>query len=173
VGHYLQQPAENASFMAANSRPGLEWWCYTGALADRRSDPYVAWLLRSWFSFDTGLQGAHWWAFGDGNGGFSWNEYFNNGASRTPLFLDADSVAASKSMEAMREGVQDYEILTMLAAARAVEPPGATRDAMDQILSTDIPAVLTSHSLAFYPWSTAKNRAQADPVRISALQLLP
>jgi hypothetical protein len=159
--------------MAANSRPGLEWWCYTGALADRRSDPYVAWLLRSWFSFDTGLQGAHWWAFGDGNGGFSWNEYFNNGASRTPLFLDADSVAASKSMEAMREGVQDYEILTMLAAARAVEPPGATRDAMDQILSVDIPAMLTSHTLANYPWVNAKDRTRADDVRITAIQLLP
>lgn len=173
VGLYLQFPAEHDAFMAAHTRPGLEWWCYTGGQADRLSDPYVAWLLRSWFSFQEGLRGTHWWAFGDGNGGFSWNEYFSNGPSRTPLFVDHDSVTTGKSMEAMREGVQDYEILSMLATAYAGEPPGPTRDAMGQILFTDLPAVLTSHTIGLYPWSTVKDRTQADQVRIQALQLLP
>ena len=173
VGLYLDRPAEHESFIATHSRPGLEWWCYTGAQADRRSDPYVAWLLRSWFSFEAGLQGAHWWAFGDGNGGFSWSEYFNHGASRTPLFLDSNSVTASKSMEAMREGVQDYEILKMLAEAHAVEPPGPIRNAMNQVLSTDLDWVLTSHTLDLYPWSTGKDRTRAGQIRFEALQLLP
>ena len=172
VGHYLGDPAANDAFKSTHGRPGLEWWCYTGGQADRLSDPYTAWLLRAWFCFDKELTGAHWWSFGDGNGGFSWNEYLNNGPSRSPLYLSCDAVAASKSMEAMREGAQDYEILHMLKAAHAQQAPGSLRTAMESLLTTDIPGVLGAHTIALYPWSTAKDRTEADQVRIDALRLL-
>lgn len=70
LGHYFDAPQANTAFIKKHSRPGLQWWCYTGGQADHVSDPYVAWLLRPWFCFSRGLTGVHWWSFGDGNGGF-------------------------------------------------------------------------------------------------------
>jgi len=114
VMHYLANPDQNDTWMARQARDGLSWWCYTGGGSHRLTDPYTAFLLRCWFCFDKGLTGAHWWAFGDGNGGFSWNEYLNAGATRSPLYLSRDGITTSKSMEAIREGAQDYELLKMI-----------------------------------------------------------
>ena len=176
VQHLLRQPRKHRQWMAEQARPGLEWWTYTGGGSHRLTDPYVAFLLRSWFSFHTGLTGAHWWSFGDGNGGFSWNEYLNAGPTRSPLYLSADGVTASKSMEAMREGAQDYELLKMLKqrleAARAKSVSSADLRAAAKVLNEGVPEVLSVHNLDRWLWKVPKDRSAADRVRVDILRLL-
>ena len=171
VGHYVAHPQANAAFMIKHEREGLEWWCYN--TGERLADPYVAWLLRPWFCFANGLSGAHWWAFGDGHLGFSWNEYVNPGPSRTPLYLAKDSVTSGKGLEAMREGAQDYELLTMLsdqlAKWKQTDPAAA---AARRILEEDVARVLAVHTNEQKPWKIPKDRSVADEVRIKVLRKL-
>lgn len=170
VGQFFQQREGQTAFMQKHARPGLQWWCYTGGQADRLSDPYVAWLLRPWFCFANNLAGAQWWAFGDGNGGFSWNEYLNNGPSRSPLYLAEDSVVASKSTEAMREGAQDYELLLMLKQALS----GLQHADSDgqRLLNDGVERVLKAHNLDEWAWNAPKDRSIADQVRTEVLRCL-
>jgi hypothetical protein len=170
VHQYFSAPGSNQLFIESNRRAGLQWWCYMG-VTDRLVDPYEGWLLRMWFCFDKGLTGAQWF-LSDGAGGFAWDEYFNYGPSRTPLYLARDSVTTSKAMEAMREGAQDYEILTMLKNAQLQQKPGPLHDSMGSVLSNRVRQVLVSHTLALYPWNTSKDRSMADSVRAEALHLL-
>ena len=59
------------------------------------------------------------WAFGDGGGASSWSPYSTNSiqSSYSPLFLDKTTVTAGKHMEAIREGVEDYEYFSLLRDA--------------------------------------------------------
>ncbi len=169
VEHYLKSAEANAHFMERHQRPDLQWWCYTGGSSHRLADPYVAYLLRSWFCFDRGLTGAHFWAFGDGHGGFSFNEYLNDGPTHSPLYLQPDGVLASKSMEAMREGAQDYELLMMLR--QRAQQSGDAAD-IQRTLSDEVATVLQAHRVDQWNWNVAKDRSLADAVRIRVLRQL-
>ncbi len=162
--HFLAAPDETLQFMKQQSREGLQWWSYTGGGSHRLTDPYVAWRLRFWLSYDLGLTGAHFWAFGDGNGGFSWNEYFNTGPTRSPLYLAPDGITPGKAMEAMREGAQDYELLKML------ERQGG--EAAVRALRRDVQRVLAVHTDELWLWKAPKDRSLADEVRIQVLRQL-
>jgi len=166
--HYLNLPETTGAFIQQQSRDGLQWWTYTGGGSHRLTDPYVAWLLRFWFCFDKGLTGAHFWAFGDGRGGFSWNEYFNGGPSYSPLYLDPTGVTVSKSMEALREGAQDYELLTLweTEAKRRGDPTAVTQ------LRDEVRRVLEVHTLDKWLWKRPKDRSVADTVRVKVLRAL-
>lgn len=174
--HYLNHRQKNTQWMARQARPGLQWWTYTGAGSHRLTDPYIAFLLRPWFCFQEGMTGAHWWAFGDGNKGFSWNEYLNAGPTRSPFYLSADGVTAGKGMEAMREGAQDYELLKMLQErvknARARGTVNAELRLASKILKKDVPEVLTAHTPDRLLWKVPKDRSKADHVRIKILRNL-
>ena len=174
--HYLRHRSRHDRWTKAQSRTGLTWWTYTGGTSHRLSDPYSTFLLRSWFCFREGHSGTHWWAFGDGHGGFSWNEYLNRGTTRSPLYLSPDGVTASKSMEAIREGAQDYELLKMLqqrlaiARARGVASPAIDHGV--RILDRDVPEVLAAHDVDRMLWKDPKDRSAADRVRVDILRTL-
>jgi hypothetical protein len=163
VTHFLGAPEETIAFMKQQARESLQWWTYDSG-SHRLTDPYVSWRLRFWLSYDLGLTGAHFWAFGDGTGGFSWNEYLNVGPTRSPLYLAADSITIGKSMEAMREGAQDYELLKMLEQ----------RGGADVIreLRADVKRVLADHTIEKWLWKTPKDRSVADAARVKVLHKL-
>ena len=128
----------------------------------------MTWLLRFWLCFDRGLTGAHFGAFGDGNGGFSWNEYFNAGPTRSPLYLSDDSITVGKSIEAMREGAQDYELLKMLETE--AKKHGA-KDVLTE-LRNDVQRVMAAHTNTNWIWNSPKDRSIADQVRLKVLRSL-
>jgi len=169
VHHYISEPEQNDAWRAEVARPDLQWWSYTGGASHRLTDPYVAFLLRSWFSFQHELTGVHWWAFGDGHGGFSWNEYLNSGVTRSPMYLAPDGVTTSKGMEALREGAQDFELLTMLrervAAVRERGVPDDRLATASTILQDGVPQVLAVHDMDHWQWSVPKDRSSADQLR--------
>ena len=128
-------------------------------------------------NFRSGAEGMGYWAFGDSSGASSWNEYAARAGAFTPLFLDRLTVTPAKHMEAIREGVEDYEVLRMLhdrveereragdrgadvAAARKLLEEGPAR----------VTGFMTSSSLGL--WKEPKDREAADRVRIEAMDAL-
>jgi hypothetical protein len=172
--HYQGEPEPNDAFMARHARPGLEWWTYTAGANTRLADPYVGWLLQEWFCFDKGLTGSHFWAFGDSGGGSSWNEYLNPRTAHTPLYLTPDEATTSKYMEALGEGLQDYELLRMLrdelAGRGDAAEPQVTR--ARQVLEDGVHEVLAVDDTDHWAWSVPKDRSTADQVRERVLRSL-
>jgi len=133
--------------------------------------------MQQWFCWKHGAEGAGFWAFGDSNGASSWNEYFTGSGAFTPLFLDKETVTAGKHMEAIREGVEDYEYLRILRdRVEALEKNGAKNEKLTAALhllntaADRVTACMTSVGQIY--WSAPKDRNVADEVRIEILEAL-
>ncbi|MEX0744660.1 MAG: hypothetical protein WD118_03585, partial [Phycisphaeraceae bacterium] len=98
---------------------GQELWFYSCSGPTRQFDPSY-YRYQPWYGFRYGATGSAFWAFGDGGGADSWNEYSVIGyTSYTPLYVGEATVDSSKHWEAALEGVQDYEYLHMLSELNA------------------------------------------------------
>lgn len=146
-------------------------------------DPYSYYRLLAWNCWREGVDTEFFWSLqdtgrdhSDREPGSSWNEYLSE-YNYSPLFLDDNSVTSGKQMEAIREGVEDYEYLVMLKKRVAeLQAAGSTSSALagaqqlllqaaDQVLAEAAPGV-------WYAWSKEKNRTVADDVRIRILDML-
>ncbi|HIE52780.1 MAG TPA: hypothetical protein EYP85_13580, partial [Armatimonadetes bacterium] len=111
---FLTAAQSYRDFYLQQREQGRELWFYSCSGPVRLLDPYSYHRLQHWTCWQYGAKGSGFWAFGDSGGGSSWNEYACPRVTYTPLFLDATSVTAGKHLEAVREGVEDYEYLVML-----------------------------------------------------------
>ena len=140
-------------------------------------DPYSYYLLQEWHVFAIGGRWAGFWAFGDNGGTSCWNEYIAKGnGPYCPLYLDEASVTTAKYMEAVREGVQDYEYLVMLrdriGALERTRPDHPRLAEAKTLLATAPDRVLKAEGAAEFRWDTPRDRALADRVRVEILDLL-
>jgi hypothetical protein len=156
---------------------GKELWFYNADGPARTFDPYSFYLLQEWHAFKIGAKGSNFWAFGDSGRVSCWNEYPAAGnGPYCPSYIDETSITPAKYMEAIREGIQDYEYLTMLQA-RVVELEGngvggdAIARAKD-LLATGPDRVMAMEQGANYRWDQHKDRSVADTVRIEILDAL-
>ena len=96
----------------------------------RSFDPFSYYLLPAWHVFGMGGEGSCFWSFTDTGRVSCWNEYPAEGnGPYTPFYLDDTSVTGAKHMEAIREGVEDSEYLTMLGDRVAeLEADGVPED---------------------------------------------
>ena len=102
---------------------GLEFYA---AWTSRIWDPYAS-RLTAWTSWRFGASAFYMWSLTDTGGASSWNEYLTIKDAYSPIFIDEDSVTAGKHLEAVREGVQDYEYFAMLdRALRKASAQGRT-----------------------------------------------
>lgn len=153
----------------------LEFYSCSGPV--RVLDPYSYHRLQPWDCWRYGAKASYFWAFGDTGGGSAWNEYAAKGTCYTPLFLDATSVTTGKHMEALREGIEDYEYLVMLddaiaaAANKNVDPAVLERA---RGLLRDGPAAVTDACFQNqgFEWNTPMDRGAADTVRLEILEVL-
>jgi hypothetical protein len=158
-------------------KAGKELWFYNADGPARSFDPFSFYLVQEWHCFAIGAKGTHFWAFGDNGRVSCWNEYPAQGnGPYCPSYIDATSVTTSKYMEAIREGVQDYEYLTMLQARVAeLEKKGVKSPALaaaKRLLIEGPQRVLAGEKGANYRWDEPKNRAVQDEVRIEVLRAL-
>lgn len=147
----------------------------------RLLDPYAYDRLQAWSCWKYGATGEQFWSFGDTGGGSSWNEYAAQRTAYLPFFLDGTSITTGKHMEAIREGLEDYEYLVMLwnavqdAAstdpARAQVSP-ALLDRARQLLATAAERVCDAPGADQLRWSAPKDRTIADQIRLDILQTL-
>jgi hypothetical protein len=142
----------------------------------RSLDPYSYHRLQAWSCWQYRAKGSYFWAFGDAGRGSSWNEYATGGAGYVPFFLDAASVTSGKHMEAIREGMEDFEYLCMLEQRiAALEKAGRKGRALDRAkaLLKEAPGrVCEASGVKQMNWTEGKNRNLADSVRVEVLKSL-
>ncbi len=150
-------------------------------------DPYSYHRLQAWTCWAEGATAMFYWSFrdnghvtGDSEAASSWNEYLAKW-NYSPLFLDDTTVTAGKHMEAIREGVEDYEYLLMLSNQIATlkadgNPPPEVAEA-EILLNAATNRVLEAPGDWFWPeqkfaWTRQIDRRTADQVRIEILDML-
>ncbi len=156
---------------------GKELWFYQCSGPAKTHDPYYYHRLQSWYSFKYGATGQGFWAYADASrAGTSWNELRAGRACFTPIYIEPDAITDGKHMEAIREGLEDYEILYMLREhADKLEDDGKQKraDAARKLLADAIDAVCgEGYSPAEIPWTRDKDRTVADTWRVKILEEL-
>jgi hypothetical protein len=178
---WLDGGAPFAEFYVRHRAAGRKLWFYSCSGPGKLLDPYAYHRLQAWCAFQYGAEGMGFWAFGDSNGAPSWNEYATTVGAYTPLFLDAKTVTAGKHMEAIREGVEDFEYLRMLERKLGALERSPSQDSPRPPIVEEakrllagapgrVTACLTSSSVGF--WREPKDRSLADRVRVEILECL-
>ena len=156
---------------------GRQLGLYSADGPARSFDPYAYYLLQHWHCFAIGGTWSGFWSFG-GDSRFSvWNEYASDGrGSYCPMYLDDEGVTPGKGMEAVREGVQDYEYLVMLRqAVEAAPAPRRNGDAWkdaSRLLGEACARVLADSKGRDYRWDVPRDRSVAEAVRREVLAAL-
>lgn len=156
---------------------GRELGFYSADGPARSFDPFSYYLVQHWHCFQIGGRWSGFWAFGDTGKVSVWNEYVARGhGPYCPVYLDDTSVTSAKYMEAIREGVQDYEYLVMLRDRIAeLEKAGHSTAALTRamaLLDGACDRVLKGEGGANYLWDEEKDRGIADIVRTEILEAL-
>lgn len=174
---WISQGKPFADFYDKQRKAGKELWFYTCSAPGRLLDPYACHRMQQWFCWKYGAKGSCFWAFGDSSGASSWNEYISKSGAFTPLFLDAKTVTHGKHMEAIREGMEDYEYLRMLRDRIAeLKKKGAQGEAIlaaEALLASAADRVVACMEQPNdINWKEAKDRSIADQVRVEILTAL-
>jgi hypothetical protein len=117
---------------------------------------------------------SNFWSFADAAGGSSWNEYSQTVKSCAPLFISPDGVVSGKHLEAMREGVEDYEYLVMLDRAVKNRKGDAgnlagIKKMLDELPNQVCAAVPANGELR---WKASTESTRADKARTEILKAL-
>jgi len=163
---WLSNPKGHEEFYLGWREKGKRLALYSCSGPSKLLDPYAYYRLQAWHCFAIGAEEMFFWAFGDNGGNSCWNAYLDPRPCYTPLFLAPDSVTAAKHMEAIREGVQDYEILTLLHRFAANDAEAK------KLLSEGVQKVLQPVGVNELRWHVEKDRTVADRVRERALVVL-
>jgi len=165
-----------ADFYVRQQQAGRKLWFYSCSGPGKLLDPYSYHRLQQWFCWKYAAKGSGFWAFGDSNGASSWNEYLSLRGAYTPVFLDETTVAAGKHMEAIREGIEDYEYLVMLGkqitrSGREGGTEAVIKEAEDLLANAADRVIKDQTSQKLY-WRQPKDRSVADKVRIEILEMM-
>ena len=173
---WLLHDAEFARFYGEQKARGKELQLYSSHGPARLLDRYSYYRLQAWHCWKIGATGMFFWALGDNGGASSWNEYLSSRGSFTPLFVDDETITAGKQMEAIREGVEDYETFVMLRDALARAKAAGRADAAvanaETLLSTAADEVLGAEGASDLDLYGVRDRTRADAVRIRLLQAM-
>jgi hypothetical protein len=174
---FLTKPQWYRDLLAEMQARGKDIWFYNADGPARSFDPFSFYLMQEWHAFAIGAKGSNFWAFGDNGRVSCWNEYPATGnGPYCATYLDDTSVTAAKYMEAIREGIEDYEYLTMLAGRVAeLEDRGVAAGkltAAKELLVSGPARVMAMDQGANYRWDEEKDRAVQDRVRVEILQAL-
>lgn len=174
IDKWIDNGSSYRDFYATQKAAGKTLALY--ANSSREFDPYGKFRIAAWLGWQGDMSEIYYWSFIDGRGTNSWNEYYNQINGMSPLFLTPTTVHSSKYMEAIREGVEDYEYMKMLTdklSALAVYPDDSVLTAARNVRdtsATNVTAFLTSSS--DYVWSVSKDRTIADSTRLAILSSL-
>lgn len=129
-------------YAAKLKQMGKELWLYQATGPVRLYDPQLSYRHLAWHSYAIGGTGQGYWAFGDTGGvPTSWNEYAAAYVTYAPVFVDKDNVYNSLHWDAVREGIQDFEELSMLQDAINQSKDAAWKARAQQVLDSAVKAV--------------------------------
>ncbi len=174
---YLSRPDWYREMLAEHQAAGTDLWVYSANGPARTFDPYAYYLMQAWHALEIGGEGTNFWAFGDNGRVSCWNEYPAEGnGPYCPVYLDDTSVTAAKYMEAIREGIEDYEYFVMLRErVEELEAEGASAEDLAEakkLLETGPSRVATVEEYDEFRWDVEKDRTIHDQVRTEVLEAL-
>lgn len=173
---WLAQGEAFGRFYLDQQQRGRELQLYSCSGPAKLLDPYSYYRLQAWHCWQIGATGSFFWAFGDNSGASSWNPYLARAGPYTPLFIDQQTVTPGKHMEAIREGVQDFEYLVMLRkAVEQAKAAGRSDVAVtraEKLLATAADEVLSAKGADRLHWHDPKDRTIAEGVRVRILETL-
>ncbi len=151
---------------------GQRLWFYQCSGPARVFDPSRYHRLTAWHAFRHGASGIGFWAFGDtGGGASSWNEYAGTRTAFTPAFIGVDQVTDGIHWQAVREGIEDYEYLSMLRDAASRTENSGLRAEAERLLH-EAPEAVIGRYRPEWAWVPGIDRAQPDIYRLRVLALL-
>ena len=175
--NYYERGHWHRELIAEMQAAGKDLWFYSADGPARSFDPLSYYLMQPWHASDVGAKGSCFWCFTDNGRVSSRNEYPAPGKGPyCPTYIDATSNTPAKYMEAIREGAEDYEYLTILRE-RVVELEARGGDddrvrAARALLDGAVARVMSIDLEPSYTWDQEKDRAVQDVVRIEILQAL-
>ncbi|NLE66392.1 MAG: DUF1028 domain-containing protein [Lentisphaerae bacterium] len=174
---WIEQGKPFAEFYIRQRDAGRDLWFYSCSGPGKLLDPYAYHLMQQWFCWKYNAKGSCFWAFCDSGGSSSWNEYGSVKGAYTPVFLDRNSVTPGKHMEAIREGVEDYEYLRMLRdrvaeLERRNVPAHAIAGAKALLGSAADRVTGCMTNVKMIQWAEPKDRSIADRIRAEVLEAL-
>jgi len=115
MAYYLSYSKDIKDFFEKEKAAGKEMWFYMCTEPNREFDPSY-FRLQPWQAFKYGATGSGFWSFSDtGKLPSNWNPYTNpTGNDYSLVYIDEKSITTAKQMEAVREGIEDYQYLVML-----------------------------------------------------------
>jgi hypothetical protein len=177
LGIFAGGPESSRQFYEQLRQQGKRLWFYQCSGPAKTYDPYYYHRLQEWYCFKYGMTGTGFWAYGDAAGsGNAWNELRAPRTSYTPVYLDQAGVTDGKHWEAVREGVEDFEYLTMLRAkADDLEKKGDAAKAakLRELLTSVVDDVCgQGYNPGGVAWTTERDRTRADAARVKVLEAL-
>lgn len=156
-----------------------ELWFYDCSGPGKGLDPYAYHRGQMWAAMKFGALGCGFWCFtcsGGGAGTTSWNAYAQKSIEYSPLFIGTTAATRGKHMEAIREGIQDYEHMVMLRdrvaelKARGVEHPAIAN--AETLLADGPERVMGPIAEMSVGWAEDRDRSVMDEVRVEMLEAL-
>ncbi|NOY76740.1 MAG: PQQ-binding-like beta-propeller repeat protein [Calditrichaeota bacterium] len=135
-GYLLHEGGKKLDFIKST---GKTVWTYECRGNAKHQSPLGYYRGQAWLAFRHGLTGIGFWSYCTSQYN-PW--YVPRGGQDYLLVYPGDGVVTSKRWEAVRDGVEDYNMLMQLQ--QAVKSAGVSpkvRRAVQKFLSTDIPAV--------------------------------
>jgi len=175
---FLRADQRERDFYVAQQAVGADLWFYDCSGPGKGLDPYTYHRGQMWAAIRYGALGTGFWAFGSsgGTGATSWNAYAQRETEYSPLFIGEDAVTDGKHMEAIREGIEDYEYFVMLRArVEELRARGVGGDAVgraEALLEDGPRQVIDATTEAGVGWGGEIDRSLMDRVRVQALEAL-
>lgn len=162
--------AEHAAFYRGLRKAGKTLFTYSCDGPSRTLDPIAYYRGISYVAFRNGAKGIGFWAFGHAPGADcdSWHAYSQTALEFSPYFVSVDGAAPTKQSEGIREGVEDYEYLSLLAdRIRADRTAGRDVLALKALVKDGVGHVLSG--CRDKNWSAANDHAAMDNLRLRVL----
>ena len=166
---------KTAEFYRGWIRKGKALWTYKCGGPVKQLDPYAYFRLQAWQAFREGMTGSGFWALADAGHKYynigSWDDFSLRGISYSIIYWDQYGVTDSKQLEGIREGVEDYEYLTMLRAA-ATKAGGEKGRAAMAVMDRAVDQIAGKYNSGDHRWLGRRDRSAADRVRLDILKQL-
>ncbi|OGV35483.1 MAG: hypothetical protein A2020_02400 [Lentisphaerae bacterium GWF2_45_14] len=113
--YIFELPKEIKSYFQKRIDGGTEFWFYMYSEPVRQFDP-AYFRLQPWQAFAGRAIGSGFWSFADiGTCASNWNPYsIPSGYDYSPVYITPTTITPAKQLEALREGIEDYQYLLML-----------------------------------------------------------
>jgi len=145
---------------------GRQLWFYTTPPGVHALDPQGFYRDYAWEVFAMHGVGEGWWAFGDTTTPTSWNAYNSAYGGYSPVFLDEDHVYNSIHWEAVREGVEDFEILSMLNDAIQKSANPQQKERAQKILDAAVTIAKKNYNKGQWPSQTDPDVVDAELTKV-------